>query len=406
MAVYLRLLTDPHVRVDGKVAELPEGKSVALLVYLALRGSWVSRAELAAFFRPDADEATARHYLRLMLSRIRHLPYLKNLEVTPQRLRWQVDHDVTRFHNALQTGNISEAIKIYERPLLQGIPETNLPEYDSWLELERQSLQTTYRNVVLEYTQSAIQPKQAAQLLKKLLDDDILAEDIVQRYMGLCYNLGDSSEALRVFDVFSQTLSVELGLKPLPETMKLAETIRTSQPLRKTQTVLVQPQQTTLAPFVGRDEMLRQLETTTHTIILMAGEPGIGKTRLLQEALPNALYLRSPEGLGNVPYYALVTHAREHPQQLSVVTKYQREFSRLIPELPERNSLDETLDKVRLLEAWKHYLLAFSKPIIFDDVQWGDDATLELLVYLAEQETLKLFITPSNKSQCTRTPAA
>jgi DNA-binding SARP family transcriptional activator/tetratricopeptide (TPR) repeat protein len=389
MAVYLRLLTDPHLRVDGKTVELPEGKSIALLVYLALRGSWVSRAELAAFFRPDADETTARHYLRLMLSRIRHLPWLKDLEVTPQRLRWTVDSDVTRFQTSLREGNISEAIKVYERPLLQGVSDTNLPDYDSWLELERQSLQTTYRNVVLEYTKSAVQPKQAAQLLKKLLDDDILSEDIVQRYMTLCYQLGDVSEATRIFEIFAQTLSVELGLQPLPETMKLAEAIRASQPLQNVHVSAISMQQKVSAPLVGRDDILGQLKTTAHTTVLIAGEPGIGKTRLLQEALPDALYLRSPEGLSNVPYYALVSHAREHPEQL---TKYQREFSRLIPELSEKNVVDEALDKVRLLGAWKEYLSSFSKPIIFDDVQWADDATLELLIYLAQQKTLQSFV--------------
>lgn len=392
MAVYLRLLADPHVRVDGKTLELPEGKSVALLVYLSLRQGWVSRAELAAFFRPDADETTARHYLRLMLSRVRHLPYLKDLEVTPQRLRWLVDNDVSRFHNALQMGNISEAIKIYERPLLQGLPATNLPEYDSWLELERQSLQTTYRKVVLEYTNSAIQPQQAVTLLKKILADDILAEDIVQRYMKLCYQLGDVGEALHVFEVFSQTLSLELGLQPLPETVKLAETIRTAQPVQQVQPSFAPLQQATLVPLVGRDDLLKQLKTTPKLVALIAGEPGIGKTRLLSEALPDALYLRSPEGLDNVPYYALVAHVRDHPEQLVKLSKYQHEFSRLLPDLSEKNVVDEALDKVRLLEAWKHYLTSFNKPVIFDDVQWADTSTLELLVYLAQQKTLKLFI--------------
>jgi DNA-binding SARP family transcriptional activator len=98
----LRLLESPTITVSGKDYDLLPHKPVCLLVYLAYQGTWVSREILASLFWPEEDEASARHNLRMLLSRAKQLPWAKDLESEATRLRWQVQSDVVRV-----SGNVS-----------------------------------------------------------------------------------------------------------------------------------------------------------------------------------------------------------------------------------------------------------------------------------------------------------
>ena len=146
--------------------------------------------------------------------------------------------------------------------------------------------------------------------------------------------------------------------------------------------------------FVGRDaelaalnERLRSALDGTGQVVLIAGEPGVGKTRLAGEIAIQARELglahgsgRATEDKGSPPYWpflqAFRTLGRPAP-----------------PELDARDGSPNTTDgssahqRFRLFETVTDSLVAEAESggllLTLDDVQWADPASLLLLVHLA-----------------------
>ncbi len=161
-------------------------------------------------------------------------------------------------------------------------------------------------------------------------------------------------------------------------------------------------------PLVGRAKELRQLELALRgarggqgSAVFLAGEMGIGKTRLASEALDLAtqqgfLTLRGTayQLEGDISYAPLVSAFGGHLRRLDT---YQRsrlvqalpDLGRLFPELglPSPDLLgDPALEKTRLFEAVSRLMsrMASDKPVVLwlDDLHWADAATLEMLHYI------------------------
>ena len=90
----------------ASVRDLPIDKPAALLYYLAVRGDWVRRAELAYLIRSDAPESVALANVRVLLHRAKGVAP-SELEVERGRVRWRVDTDVADFRRAI--GQIGRA---------------------------------------------------------------------------------------------------------------------------------------------------------------------------------------------------------------------------------------------------------------------------------------------------------
>jgi len=164
--------------------------------------------------------------------------------------------------------------------------------------------------------------------------------------------------------------------------------------------------------FAGRGDQLGDLSTAwkralagDRQAVLLAGEPGIGKTRLAREIAQQAhqegaivLYGRCEEDLG-APYqpfaealdfFVLGTRAAELPARLG---RYPGELVRLSPVLaalvpgldPPLHSDAET-ERYRLFEAVSSWLTAAAEPtglvLVLDDLHWATRPTLVLLQHL------------------------
>lgn len=232
----LQLLGAPRVRFGEYWTEQPPSRPMLLVFYLALERTWVSREELAFFFRPDADEAVARHYVRKMLSYVRQLPWAYDLEVEKDRLRWQVDTDVTRFHDAARAGRYGEALSLYRGPLLGHLHFDKSPSFEAWLEYRREALETLWHDVCLSQVaefESAGNHREAAGLARELLQRDSLAEDALRSYVRNSYLAGRRDLALQAATTFRQELERETGLEPLLETTRLIEAVERSEPVAR-----------------------------------------------------------------------------------------------------------------------------------------------------------------------------
>jgi DNA-binding SARP family transcriptional activator/predicted negative regulator of RcsB-dependent stress response len=416
----LRLLESPTITVSGKDYDLLPHKPVCLLVYLAYQGTWVSREILASLFWPEEDEASARHNLRMLLSRAKQLPWAKDLESEATRLRWQVQSDVAAFREAVCQGEWERVATLHRSPLLATWRLTAMPGVEEWLGLEREALLSTWREAVLKHSRTLSQSgnsTSAADFLKTLLAHDPLAEDVLALYLENAYLAGHRDEALKAYETFKVLLGKELDLEPMQETEALAETIRRAETVQNKTSQQGETVKESKVPLtvlrppslIGREEEQRLLEASNTSVVLITGEPGVGKSRFLAEVFPSARWLRCREGLENVSYFPLADYVRTNLKNLPTLGPYLADLARLVPEAlattvttatvttatvttaPVTTAPDPQTAKVRLSEALALVLESQATPVIFEDIQWADAATLEFLVFLGVRGKVKLY---------------
>ena len=170
--------------------------------------------------------------------------------------------------------------------------------------------------------------------------------------------------------------------------------------------------------FVGRDAELAELDVEWETpnaigarMVLISGEPGIGKSRLaaqfaaaVHERGATVLFGRCDEEVLR-PYQpfaeALSSYLRVFPaDQLQYrLGRFVTELGRLVPELGDRvpglaqpRWSDADAERFRLFEAVAAFLMELRRGapvlLVLDDLHWADRATLLLLRHLARHADL------------------
>src|SRR5262249_8415771 len=168
------------------------------------------------------------------------------------------------------------------------------------------------------------------------------------------------------------------------------------------------------APFVGRtgeqERLARRLDATLSGkggLAFIAGEPGIGKTRLLEELADRAeaagawgLRGRCLDRELARPYgpfaEAIADHARGCDEAAlredlgafgGIVAKIAPELRARLSELPEPAAVAPEDERQRLLDAVAQVFSAVARRaplvLILDDLHWADGGTLALLRHLA-----------------------
>src|SRR5215208_4991727 len=135
-------------------------------------------------------------------------------------------------------------------------------------------------------------------------------------------------------------------------------------------------------------------------IVLLCGDAGVGKTRLTQSLGEDVLLLRGATVQGRTaPYGPLVAVLRAHlharPGAFDDLGPLRGHLALLLPELGEPAP---DADRLALFEALRAALARIAARhravVVLDDLQWSDEATLEVLAALAEplHELLLLVI--------------
>ncbi|MGI8549880.1 MAG: ATP-binding protein, partial [Dehalococcoidia bacterium] len=166
-------------------------------------------------------------------------------------------------------------------------------------------------------------------------------------------------------------------------------------------------------PLVGREserallqERLKAAWAGQGSLVLLAGEPGIGKTRLAEELAGEArqqgvtvLWGRCWEGEGAPPFYPWLQVLRSYCERQSPLTLHAElgpgaaDLAQLLPELRERlldlpplPQLEPESARFRLFEAVSRFLRNASQAqplvVFLDDLHWADKASLLLLQLL------------------------
>src|SRR5919108_2524833 len=170
---------------------------------------------------------------------------------------------------------------------------------------------------------------------------------------------------------------------------------------------------TAAEPLDGRDVELERLDGVlaalaagSPRVVALAGEPGIGKTRLLSElaARADAQGCLALEGRGleferELPFSLFVDACDEYMASLDAPTVQRlagEGLAELAGILPSLQSLAPAVTEARLVdERYRAHRavrqlcdgLAARRPLLlaFDDVQWADEASVELLAHLVRR---------------------
>lgn len=150
--------------------------------------------------------------------------------------------------------------------------------------------------------------------------------------------------------------------------------------------------------FIGREaerarfsQAVERARGGTGSLLLLSGEAGVGKTRLAEEAVTasSAAVLRGAASSSAAPPYgpvvaALRSYLRARPDGLDGCGPLRAHLALLLPELGGQAAAS---DRATVFEAVRCAFAQLAGDahalVLLDDLQWSDEATLELLAALA-----------------------
>jgi DNA-binding SARP family transcriptional activator len=415
-ALRARLLGPMDLRSGGRqLPPLQSARAESLLGYLLLhRDAPQPRQRLAFLLWPGSTEGQAQTNLRKVLHTLRRaLPGADGLiEIGPRTLRWRADAplwlDVEHFERALAEGRLEDAVETYTGELLEG-------RYDEWLVDERERLAGLYLEALERLARQHEDGRrwpEAIRCAERLVAQDPLREDSHRLLMQLCHASGDRARAVRAYHVCAATLERELGIEPSPETRTAYESLIAPGPAAagppeaaaaaRAPASAARTTAPSMSPFVGRADERARLAAMWRTaasghaqLVLVTGEAGVGKTRLVDELRTQAGAVtvegRAYPAEGPLAYGVATAWLRSEPvaARLSRLDRpHLTELARLLPELatqvPPPEPLPEAELRRRLFTAITRAVLAAGTPLLLiaDDVQWADVQSLRLIHYL------------------------
>lgn len=433
MALQLTLLGGFAIRRSpGPAVAVPRKKAQALLAYLALHPSESHpRDRLAALLWGDASDERARQSLRQSLSALRRVlgeAQAHRLCAGGETVALEpgvLEVDVLAFERLVAEGTpeaLERATELYRGDFLEGLGVRETP-FEEWLVIERERLRElaleALAKLLAHWTKAGlIEP--AIQTAGRLLGLDPLQEPAHRALMRLYVRQERRGAALHQYQFCAEVLERELGVEPEPETKHLYEEILLSRPVAPPRgsraalasgDVTARPldRPTARTTLFGREAERAGLRQATDAawrgrgqVAVVLGEAGVGKSRLVQELVSDALARGGRALLGRayeseqvLPFgpwldaFRTPQVAAEIRERDDLDPKHHAALARLLPELGGRAPAGPTDDPIPIFEAVGEVMraLATRQPllVVIEDVHWADKMSLRLLAYLGRR---------------------
>jgi DNA-binding SARP family transcriptional activator len=415
------LLTLGGCRVEaGREAHQLSPLELWVLAYLtSKRNGRVSKEELLLLLWDGATTARARHSLCQSIHRLRkNLPNLR-LHATRQDLVLDlssVDCDATQFEAAYQRRDFAVAARLYGGSFLEGHLVTGRRKFQFWLEQRAATLAHQARDVFLHLARQA-------EAIGSWNDVEVFAQRLAQ-VDPLDPTAGVLLASARAAQGDKRAALEILGrIKHRDRRYRTGTTARSIFLLARRFDQLqgaLEPGATHPTAFVGRADEIRRLrrawdEVTarpTCGFVLLSGEAGIGKSRLLEHMARlitirggRALIGRCRELERRMPYAGLVDLLSNNirPADLRNASQIERDIlSTVAPTLDlPRLTRSRTIDPLpplavfdSVVSLFRHLSTAAPLLVQLDDAHWADEGTLMFLQYAARRlrETPVLFL--------------
>lgn len=214
--VYIRLFGVPTLTAsDGQAVVFTAERPFQMLAYLACRGDWLSRDELAEWLFPERAPGIARSNLRKVLLRVRRLAGIPPLQIVGDRVRWAPDSDLQRFDAACQTRRHADAVETYAPMLLQSMDAGLEGAALDWLDFERGRVAQRWRAAAVERLRElADDPARVAELAQRMLQQDPFDEHAVTALARARETLEDSEAAQPIPSAHRQRVGAAWSVDP------------------------------------------------------------------------------------------------------------------------------------------------------------------------------------------------
>ena len=418
------------MRLGGvSVTPLTSKRGRSLLGYLLLhRDTAQSREALAFLLWPDSSEDQARTNLRNLLHTLRRaVPEIEGyLSITNRTVQWRPETrlwvDVDEFTLATEAASraapgsdelvdaLRIAVSLYTGDLLDDC-------YDDWIAVPRQRLLDSHASALRRLTVALGdrgEYAEAVRLGRELVRMGPVDEENHRLLMRLHEALGDRAAAVRAFHECAAVLGRELGIAPGATTLRLHEAIvraGDSAPAADVAPAVIP------ATIVGREREWAELtrywqeaEAGRAQFVVVTGEPGVGKTRLIEELAAwcgqrEAVVCRARSYLteGELGWGAVAAWLRT-PEVAARVGRSTpsdvAQLSRIVPELCPSvyTTADDGIpvdradgagggERRRVFDAAARAIMSTGKAVLLvaDDAQWCDAASLQFVHYLLRQ---------------------
>ena len=430
----IELLGGLRLEASGQSIPSPESRRArTLLAWLALHPGRHGRSQLAGVLRPDVEEEDARRSLRQATWLVgRSLGDAADGTLVATRGEVGLDPsavvvDVAEMRAQAAAGDLEAARALRARPLL--------PELDEdWAIDARDQLNAELVELLGRHAAGAERDgdlEGAVRWARERAAADPLSEVAQRDLMRLLAASGDRAAAVQVADGLRRRLSEELGVTPSAETRAAIEEVlmtdapaRPSTPSQAAAPAPAPPATTrgrpelpaplaTVAnePLVGREPALATLATAWEDaaagnprLVALAGEPGIGKTRLVADLAARVvdaggavLYGRcDEEPLASYQPFAeaLERGVEDGAMPIEALPDvHAGELARILPRFgaargapPAEPDSDPQLARHRMFEAVRGVLesVTAERPTLLalDDMQWADAGGLAMLNHL------------------------
>jgi DNA-binding SARP family transcriptional activator len=403
-AIELRFLGDLEVVRDGRPVALPPSKKTrALLAYLALQPRAFRREALCELLWELPDDP--RGSLRWSLSKLRRLvdddahPHIvadrshvrfdpRGVGIDVMALRALAGEGLA----AASTADLETASERFRGNFLEGLELANFHDFHAWCMAEREAVARDQAVILRALTERvAGEPERAVVPARRLVTLD--PYDVAARaaLIRLLVELGYSDEAEQQYHLGTR-MQKEIGAPPSPdlfEAWRGPPGGRPPRPADRTRTV-EPPPAPVRAPastrLVGRDAehalLVDAVESVARErrarILLLRGEPGIGKSHLMEAAA------------------ALARDAGASILRASAFeSETLRPFGLWLDAVrgsadPSATQFFDDLDRVsrdRLFAALADHVATAAQSALvllaFDDLQWSDESSAAALHYVA-----------------------
>lgn len=380
------------VLTDGKRLSL-ERHDAALLALLVLDGPQ-ARQDIATLLWPAVPQAKALTSLRQRLFRLRRaVGHALVSEDGALQLADGVAHDLhatVGLDGASASPSEFTLLAGHHHPAGEPLTERLHSVRERWLQARTAALVAQ-----ADALESQGDLAGALRIAQRLRAAQPASETAVRRCMRLHYLLGDRGQALAEYTRCREHLRTHLGLAPDDETEQLARLVESARLPGRVGTAAPASAVALMRPprLVGREAAWARLQAAAHDRmpVLVRGEPGIGKSRLVGDfgrSHARALILRPVAEARHMPYALALAwleawrglgQPMPEPgpitQALALLAPPQWGWGPALPGAEHPPRLARALGE--LFRPWAQRSGAC---LVIDDLQWADAPSLALLL--------------------------
>jgi DNA-binding SARP family transcriptional activator/tetratricopeptide (TPR) repeat protein len=392
----------------------PSKKTRALLAYLAATGKPHTREHLCDLLWDGPADPRAE--LRWSLSKLRNILNSKTTNriigdhhsVRLKPVHTEIDlltvqNLIASSPEKTSTDDLRTAADLFRGEFLEGLTLSGCYRFDIWCTSQREYIRKLRDEILSTLIKRfASEPETALHYARERLVVAPYSEEPYIDLIRLLGETGNTHEAMEQYERCKKMLIDEIGTRPSQELESVRKNLpRTAPAVAKKSKHIERQRYLISSPYslTGRENekaiiqnFIDNLQTeSSPNILLFSGEPGIGKSRMLDEFAAKIYKMGGDVLTGRTfdievvrPYGAWIDALRMVPHDL-IAPGIRKDLAPLLPELSKETSPVEKRN--RIFDAVVSLLNSIAGTvnplaIILDDIHWFDEASAALLHYI------------------------